>query len=135
MIRRPPRSTLFPYTTLFRSQAGRTGPRAARRVLARDPRPVSRPRDGRDQLIGGRRVVVEVHLGLSGLEVHDGGIHTVRPLEGLLDLRLAMPARHAAHAQFQRRHLVSYVTLWHGTGTPGHGPGVGRPLQFTSWHP
>src|SRR2546426_11823430 len=28
MIRRPPRSTLFPYTTLFRSQAGR--PRAHR---------------------------------------------------------------------------------------------------------
>src|SRR2546430_11523151 len=24
MIRRPPRSTLFPYTTLFRSRAGRT---------------------------------------------------------------------------------------------------------------
>src|SRR2546430_12871507 len=26
MIRRPPRSTLFPYTTLFRSQAGGDGP-------------------------------------------------------------------------------------------------------------
>src|SRR3712207_7926625 len=26
MIRRPPRSTLFPYTTLFRSQALRAGP-------------------------------------------------------------------------------------------------------------
>src|SRR5256885_8752023 len=26
MIRRPPRSTLFPYTTLFRSVAGTTGP-------------------------------------------------------------------------------------------------------------
>src|SRR6202158_6431593 len=26
MIRRPPRSTLFPYTTLFRSLAGRSGP-------------------------------------------------------------------------------------------------------------
>src|SRR2546422_3232053 len=26
MIRRPPRSTLFPYTTLFRSAAGRSGP-------------------------------------------------------------------------------------------------------------
>src|SRR3712207_8425769 len=26
MIRRPPRSTLFPYTTLFRSATGRTGP-------------------------------------------------------------------------------------------------------------
>src|SRR2546425_4160014 len=25
MIRRPPRSTLFPYTTLFRSRAGRPG--------------------------------------------------------------------------------------------------------------
>src|SRR5256885_7952362 len=25
MIRRPPRSTLFPYTTLFRSQTARTG--------------------------------------------------------------------------------------------------------------
>src|SRR2546430_4128370 len=26
MIRRPPRSTLFPYTTLFRSGGGRVGP-------------------------------------------------------------------------------------------------------------
>src|SRR3712207_8594740 len=26
MIRRPPRSTLFPYTTLFRSAVGRRGP-------------------------------------------------------------------------------------------------------------
>src|SRR3712207_7397533 len=31
MIRRPPRSTLFPYTTLFRSRAGRQAP--ARRRL------------------------------------------------------------------------------------------------------
>src|SRR3712207_7439723 len=29
MIRRPPRSTLFPYTTLFRSQAAAAGGRAA----------------------------------------------------------------------------------------------------------
>src|SRR3712207_9501011 len=34
MIRRPPRSTLFPYTTLFRS----------RRVAAAGPRAVDRPR-------------------------------------------------------------------------------------------
>src|SRR5688572_32111877 len=42
MIRRPPRSTLFPYTTLFRSMATsarrkrscRSGPRATRRELA-----------------------------------------------------------------------------------------------------
>src|SRR2546425_7951061 len=37
MIRRPPRSTLFPYTTLFRSR-GRTGPRVPRRArLATNP--------------------------------------------------------------------------------------------------
>src|SRR3989441_3709440 len=31
MIRRPPRSTLFPYTTLFRSEQHPAGPRGARR--------------------------------------------------------------------------------------------------------
>src|SRR6266496_5869884 len=31
MIRRPPRSTLFPYTTLFRSRAGRRRPSGSRR--------------------------------------------------------------------------------------------------------
>src|SRR3712207_7834022 len=38
MIRRPPRSTLFPYTTLFRS-AGRGGPhrRARRRAVPQRP--------------------------------------------------------------------------------------------------
>src|SRR5215475_1512399 len=36
MIRRPPRSTLFPYTTLFRSGTGRRGPaRRYRSLLAR----------------------------------------------------------------------------------------------------
>src|SRR3712207_7128559 len=34
MIRRPPRSTLFPYTTLFRSGGARPLPRALRRPRA-----------------------------------------------------------------------------------------------------
>src|SRR2546425_4745491 len=34
MIRRPPRSTLFPYTTLFRSRAGAARLREAERRLA-----------------------------------------------------------------------------------------------------
>src|SRR3712207_9197387 len=43
MIRRPPRSTLFPYTTLFRSTAGFPEPltfslRAARLLLPQAPR-------------------------------------------------------------------------------------------------
>src|SRR2546422_6641692 len=34
MIRRPPRSTLFPYTTLFRSQDGRAGEMLERATTA-----------------------------------------------------------------------------------------------------
>src|SRR5258707_7266071 len=48
MIRRPPRSTLFPYTTLFRSRAApvrhrRGGPGAARRARGAAPRMRRRP--------------------------------------------------------------------------------------------
>src|SRR2546422_5316386 len=40
MIRRPPRSTLFPYTTLFRSRRGtRAAPRPARAAHLRARRP------------------------------------------------------------------------------------------------
>src|SRR5256885_3847330 len=41
MIRRPPRSTLFPYTTLFRSRRGRRPARCARflRTAQRAPAP------------------------------------------------------------------------------------------------
>src|SRR5256885_2366959 len=49
MIRRPPRSTLFPYTTLFRSHLRREGGRARR---APDPRGPRRPR--RHQALGPR---------------------------------------------------------------------------------
>src|SRR5260370_32418367 len=47
MIRRPPRSTLFPYTTLFRSISARTGVkfRFGRRALS--PRPSLRPHRGK----------------------------------------------------------------------------------------
>src|SRR3712207_8043652 len=53
MIRRPPRSTLFPYTTLFRSPArrpgggeGRRGPRGARGRPRRGAGPQDRPGRG-----------------------------------------------------------------------------------------
>src|SRR5690348_18219570 len=41
MIRRPPRSTLFPYTTLFRSEREARGRRRRRRL--REPSPHPRP--------------------------------------------------------------------------------------------
>src|SRR2546422_6074094 len=49
MIRRPPRSTLFPYTTLFRSRPGPT-PQPDRRHHV-----VPRPRRGEDRSRGARR--------------------------------------------------------------------------------
>src|SRR3712207_7350357 len=49
MIRRPPRSTLFPYTTLFRSQAG-PGQRPA---IAAIDRPRQQPEAGRAGERGG----------------------------------------------------------------------------------
>src|SRR5206468_4900290 len=39
MIRRPPRSTLFPYTTLFRSGADDGAPALRRRLLGRPEKP------------------------------------------------------------------------------------------------
>src|SRR3712207_8010865 len=58
MIRRPPRSTLFPYTTLFRSRADRRAPpRAARRRLpaVHRARLRARRRRGRGAPHGGGR--------------------------------------------------------------------------------
>src|SRR3712207_7798922 len=55
MIRRPPRSTLFPYTTLFRSGV-RADRRGGRRLLGRPRRPrKQRWRHTRARLPGDRR--------------------------------------------------------------------------------
>src|SRR5258708_26873965 len=60
MIRRPPRSTLFPYTTLFRSPppserillhlSCAPGPACARKNQAPPPRAPARPRESRRRL-------------------------------------------------------------------------------------
>src|SRR5690349_23903923 len=69
MIRRPPRSTLFPYTTLFRSRV-RTGEsppgRATRSATTRRPRP-STEHDPR----GPALCLVEVRVGPSLEEAAD----------------------------------------------------------------
>src|SRR2546426_8615523 len=53
MIRRPPRSTLFPYTTLFRSEPGRS--RGGRAAARRARRPVRAPRRRHGSVGGGAR--------------------------------------------------------------------------------
>src|SRR5215211_5950172 len=50
MIRRPPRSTLFPYTTLFRSSARRTRPRALGRQHRRPRFPTARSEEHTSEL-------------------------------------------------------------------------------------
>src|SRR2546425_2619780 len=52
MIRRPPRSTLFPYTTLFRSPQ-RRAPAAAHHHRTRRPRARARGRPSRGGRVGG----------------------------------------------------------------------------------
>src|SRR2546427_7766038 len=52
MIRRPPRSTLFPYTTLFRSTIIPPSPQAPRFLLGKKEKPVTQPNspdDGRSE--------------------------------------------------------------------------------------
>src|SRR5260370_25110700 len=59
MIRRPPRSTLFPYTTLFRSQVGRMQQSAA---LARRQYRDGVSRSRRAQVCSFQRIYRDIHL-------------------------------------------------------------------------
>src|SRR5438034_8110288 len=56
MIRRPPRSTLFPYTTLFRSLAAQRSGEEAGELIGRDPRPQRLDDRSADALVAGRRL-------------------------------------------------------------------------------
>src|SRR3712207_9273371 len=60
MIRRPPRSTLFPYTTLFRSCRPGTSPALldGKRVRAHLAHALGREGEGGPQPLGGQRRVV-----------------------------------------------------------------------------
>src|SRR3712207_7711766 len=72
MIRRPPRSTLFPYTTLFRSVHGKDQTRCARLGRGGAPGPVPTGRRERR----GHPVGVRV-----GGPAHRGQLHTVHDLD------------------------------------------------------
>src|SRR5690349_23709012 len=72
MIRRPPRSTLFPYTTLFRSEAGdhlqRRRLAAARGAEQRDELALL---DAQRELIDGRDPAVMLRQAVENQEAHD----------------------------------------------------------------
>src|SRR2546422_3942488 len=62
MIRRPPRSTLFPYTTLFRSARNRAASRVAPDAAGREP-------------LAARETHTETHTTGTGGEKPRNGIH------------------------------------------------------------
>src|SRR5256885_12691570 len=75
MIRRPPRSTLFPYTTLFRS-AGMCRKKRRRRY----------PGHGKKYLNGNRREVLMVGVKLGAkLAFHTRGFNTGQPQAKLVN--------------------------------------------------
>src|SRR3712207_7823988 len=76
MIRRPPRSTLFPYTTLFRSDPGGVDVRAAAALEARGAGELADHRDpGAGRQRQGAAVVLEQHRAAGG-EVPRSEEHT-----------------------------------------------------------
>src|SRR5256885_451957 len=122
MIRRPPRSTLFPYTTLFRS--GAEGwyavRRGSERVGERDRRLLSgeghRQLHGEERLDGGKRIVRRPVLELS--RVHRREAH--------------VELTHVTHLAPQLRHLEQAVGVGGVAarqscpGERGEGSRVGR---------
>src|SRR3712207_7622692 len=72
MIRRPPRSTLFPYTTLFRSHAHREAGRGPRRA-AHAPEHAVQPRLEERAELREREVG---HVELAGLRDHDEALRS-----------------------------------------------------------
>src|SRR5256885_9676119 len=126
MIRRPPRSTLFPYTTLFRSAGRRRGggdllaepadrlavaddlrtldeALAQGGVLAREARVLERPRDREQRLLERERLLDEVvGAELGGLHggldrAVPGDHHDERVGAEALDLGKRLEAVHALH--------------------------------------
>src|SRR3989442_9474199 len=97
MIRRPPRSTLFPYTTLFRSLRGSSGRRpvpAARashrgRALDRGPEPRGRSEEHTSELQSRPHLVCRLLLEKKKLVVLDGNVARIGIAELLNPLKFA----------------------------------------------
>src|SRR2546427_7849020 len=96
MIRRPPRSTLFPYTTLFRSPAcGSTCPRACRGSSC--PRIRARSEEHTSELQSQSNLVCRLLLEKKNLP---GRVHAIMGADNIC-LRLVVKARQViAHGNF-----------------------------------
>src|SRR2546422_7191303 len=124
MIRRPPRSTLFPYTTLFRSVAEGEADEALAPAVGeeRRPRRVLRPRRHRERFqprgVGRRREPdpdEEAALGTADLDV-DALEHLPEPAEHGVALG-AIDADQELHVRF---HVVAQVPGRHARHEGAH---------------
>src|SRR3712207_8949825 len=95
MIRRPPRSTLFPYTTLFRSASGR--------LRSREP-----PCDGGSR--SGARGRLRALCGPKSASALDGGAHGVAPLRPGAVVVADRSEEHTSELQ-SRQYLVCRLLL------------------------
>src|SRR3712207_3309229 len=96
MIRRPPRSTLFPYTTLFRSQGGRT--MEIQRLIGRSLRAAVD-----HELMGERTIWIDCDVIQA-----DGGTRTAAITGGFVALVLAV-RRLIEHGVLRHMPIVDYV--------------------------
>src|SRR3712207_7887142 len=101
MIRRPPRSTLFPYTTLFRSDGGATDGAAGRRDSIDDDVEV---------LIGGSGADTLVGSGLANELDGGAGNDTIRGRGGTDVLKGGRSEEHTSELQ-SRQYLVCRLLL------------------------
>src|SRR3712207_6858923 len=91
MIRRPPRSTLFPYTTLFRSAIGAPGETYVRTRLDR-------------LVIGGTELLSPIVTVFPLDPIHAGGGNRRVRVDGLLDRKSTR--LNSSHAN------ISYAVFW-----------------------
>src|SRR2546429_5133812 len=86
MIRRPPRSTLFPYTTLFRSSANRAAQSSAEQTQASVAQPVTpsasiRSEEHTSELQSRLHLVCRLLLEKKKKKKYDGELLAVRDLD------------------------------------------------------
>src|SRR5258705_7232156 len=95
MIRRPPRSTLFPYTTLFRSGLVSRGGPKSRRIITRPRRATTAvsPKSGGSQREG---------PALSRSEEHTSELQSLRHLVCRLLLEKKNENRYVCHLQARK---------------------------------
>src|SRR5258708_15156415 len=140
MIRRPPRSTLFPYTTLFRSCGDLKHPRFLNEhggsVALRTPDFSVRGSGDGDWRMGilgkaqaANQVVVELRQMARAVRIAKFSVgqfwNQIHPPQPLFDRRFEFPVQYVCHARYlpQRRHVV---LLW---SRPAR-----NSLQCRTWH-